>query len=248
VPVLSVKHTTEDAVGFILEDLAGCERRANRDGRPFVTLAWAQSIDGSIAAEPGERCHLSGTESLRLTHALRAWHRAIVVGIGTVLADDPQLTVRFWSGRNPTPVVLDSRLRTPPSVRLLAEGRTVPTWIACTATPDSQQRSDIEKNGGRLISLPALENGWVDPKALLCVLGEAGFTRVMIEGGAKVLSSFLHAGLADYAVVTIAPCLLGGLPVLGAPNGGLRARFSGLRTVRLADDQVVAGAFDWERE
>ena len=99
----------------------------SRPGRPFVTLSYAQSLDGSIAARRGATTPISGPDALRLTHQLRAHHDAILVGIGTVLADDPQLTVRLVAGPNPQPVIVDSRLRLPLTARLLSDGAPPPT-------------------------------------------------------------------------------------------------------------------------
>ena len=102
--------------------LDGAAAHHARTGRPLVTLSYAQSLDGCIAAGPGQRLSLSGPEALMLTHELRAAHAAILVGIGTVLADDPRLTVRLVPGSHPQPVVVDSRLRIPDDCYLLRHG------------------------------------------------------------------------------------------------------------------------------
>jgi riboflavin-specific deaminase-like protein len=244
-------HATADVVGRVLHDLRAAETRRTTNGRPFVTLSWAQSLDGSIALERGRRYAVSGPESLALTHALRATHDAILIGIGTLLADDPALTVRHWQGPNPSPVVLDSRLRTPPSARLITlaqergrrGGAVQPVRIACT-TADAAERARLEEQGVEVLCLPAWKNGWVDLDELLRALYEAGVTRVMVEGGAKVLTSFLRASLGDYAVVTVAPFLAGGLSAVGKLNGSL-PRLRGARTHHLAEDWVLAGPLAW---
>jgi riboflavin-specific deaminase-like protein len=249
-------HATADVVGRVLSDLRAAEARRVTNGRPFVTLSWAQSLDGSIALEPGRRYAVSGPESLALTHALRAAHDTILIGIGTLLADDPALTVRHWQGPSPSPVVLDSRLRTPPSARLLTlaqersrrDGNHQPVRIACTTSADADAhdgvRARLEALGAEVLSLPAWKNGWVDLEELLRALYEAGATRVMVEGGAKVLTSFLRASLGDYAVVTVAPFLAGGLSAVGKLGGRL-PRLRGARTHHLADDLVLAGPLAW---
>ena len=242
-------QSTADVVGQVLDDMTAIERaRGGRSSaRPFVTLAWAQSVDGSIALEAGRGLTLSGAESLALTHALRASHDAILVGIETVLADDPRLSVRHWLGRSPAPVVLDSRLRTPADARILTPaglGRVV--RIACTADAEEARVPALANRGAEVLRLPAWSNGWVDLVALLEALGAAGVRRLMVEGGARVLTSFLRAGLGDYAVVTVAPRFLGGLAAIGALAGARAPRFASVMTHRLADDVVLAGPLGWE--
>src|SRR4029079_2712702 len=116
------------AMDTLLQDLAQARARKRLRGRPFVTLAYAQSVEGRFAIARGLRSALSGPESLRFTHALRAGHDGILVGVGTVLADDPELRVRLVEGRDPQPVIVDSHLSTPAGARLLA--RT--PWIGTT--------------------------------------------------------------------------------------------------------------------
>jgi riboflavin-specific deaminase-like protein len=241
-------RATAEVVAELLEDLGAVERAGRRPepAWPLVTLAWAQSIDGSLALEPGRGLALSGTESLSLTHALRASQDAILVGIETLLCDDPQLSVRHWSGRSPAPVVLDSRLRTPPTARLLAgDGPERVVRIACTVAADQARGAPLVERGARILRLPAWPNGWVDLGALLGALGAAGVKRLMVEGGARVLTSFLGAGLGDYAVVTLAPRFLGGLSVVGPLDRARMPRFARVASHRLADDVVLAGPLAW---
>jgi GTP cyclohydrolase II len=244
-------QATANVVDQVLGDVAATERvrRARDDGRrawPFVTLAWAQSLDGSIALEAGRGLALSGDESLALTHAVRASHDAILVGIETLLADDPLLSVRHWSGRSPAPIVLDSHLRTPPTARLLASaGPDRVVRIACTAGADEARAAALTERGARIVRLPAWANGWVDLEALLGALGAAGVRRLMVEGGARVLTSFLRAELGDYAVVTVAPRLLGGLPAVGALDRARLPRFEQVMSHQLAADVLLAGSLAW---
>jgi 3,4-dihydroxy 2-butanone 4-phosphate synthase/GTP cyclohydrolase II len=239
-------QSTADVVAEVLRDVAASERTRGEARRPFVTLAWAQSIDGSLALQTGRGLTLSGAESLALTHAVRASHDAILVGIETVLADDPQLSVRHWSGRSPAPIVLDSRLRTPPGARVLATagpGRVV--RIACTTGADEARMPALAALGADVMRLPAWSNGWVDLGALMDALGAAGVRRLMVEGGARVLTSFLRAELGDYAIVTVAPRLLGGLAAVGALEGARPPRFASIMSHRLADDVILAGPLAW---
>jgi len=249
--VLQVKArsgATASVVEEVLADVTAAERagRDRRRARPFVTLAWAQSIDGSLALEAGRAVSLSGAESLALTHAVRASHDAILVGIETLLADDPQLNVRHWPGRSPAPVVLDSHLRTPLGARVLASaGPDRVVRLACTVDADEARAAPLVERGARIVRLPAWTNGWVDLEALLEALGAAGVRRLMVEGGARVLTSFLRAGLGDYAIVTVAPRFLGGLAAVGALDGARAPRFAAIASHRLADDVVLAGPLAW---
>jgi 3,4-dihydroxy 2-butanone 4-phosphate synthase/GTP cyclohydrolase II len=232
-------------IGRVLDDLRKAERADARNGRPFVTLAWAQSLDGSIALDKGKPYRLSGNESLALTHALRAAHDVIVVGIGTLLADDPSLTVRLWQGPSPSPVVLDSGLRTPICSRVLAAGGGRPVRIACTENAKDELKVQLEQKGAEVLRLPAWSNGWVDLDRLLMALGESGIKRVMVEGGGKVLTSFLRASLVDYAVVTVAPTLLGGMSALGSLERTRLPRMDSSALHKLADDWIMAGPLRW---
>lgn len=195
--------------------------RANT-GLPFVTLSYAQSLDGCVAAVPGRHLPISSPESMAVTHALRASHDAILVGIGTALADDPQLNVRLVDGLDPRPIVVDSRLRLPVSARLL-QSPPMP-WIATAEAADPQRQRLLEQRGARVLRLPADADGRVNLRALLEQLAGDGVDSVMVEGGASILTSFLAAGLVDYVVVTIAPMFVGGVRAIRnlADNPGSR--------------------------
>lgn len=220
-----------------------------RDGRPFITLSYAQSLDGSIAVRRGEPTPISGPEALRLTHQLRAHHDAILIGIGTVIADDPQLTVRLVPGPDPQPVIVDSRLRFPPWARLLREPGRRP-WIATTEAADRGRQAELEAAGARVVRLPATDEGMVRLGALLDFLGNSARIRsVMVEGGATVISNVLAEHLADRLVLTIAPMLLGGLNAvadLGRFNGRVLPRLAQPRYQALGQDVILFGEFKWE--
>ncbi len=212
--------------------------------RPFVTLSYAQSLDGSLTDEAGRPFPLSGAQSLRLTHKLRANHDAILIGIGTLLADDPQLTVRLVDGPNPQPVVVDSHLRFPPTARLLRHPNR-PPWIVTTETAVSPHQSALEAAGAKLLRLPATADGRVDLAAMLARLLALDIQSVMVEGGARIISSLLAQQLTDRVVLTIAPLFVGGLNVLHGWQRPLPApqlpRLHHLRYQRLGDDMVVYG-------
>jgi 3,4-dihydroxy 2-butanone 4-phosphate synthase/GTP cyclohydrolase II len=213
--------------------------RAPGRNRPFVTLAYAQSLDGSIAGEGRRPLRLSSEGSLRLTHELRAAHDAILVGIGTVVADNPRLNVRLAAGEDPRPVVVDSRLRIPRGARLLENGRG--PWLAATQAAEGAAQSELESRGAKVLRLPSLENGWVDLEALLERLSVRGVRHLLVEGGARILTSFLESKLADFLVVTISPQFVGGLRPLDSRELTSFPSLVSWRSERVGEDLVLAG-------
>lgn len=207
-----------------------------RTGRPFVTLSYAQSLDGCLTLRRGQSSPVSSAESLHITHQLRAAHDAILVGIGTVLADDPRLTARLVDGNNPQPVIVDSRLRTPLSARLVSRR----AWIATTVQSDSAQWKNIEETGGQPVQLPATDEGRVNLGALLDWLGQRNVRQVMVEGGSEILTSFLREGLADRAVITVAPVVAGGYRAIGELG-----KTAWDQLPRLRDPQIERAGRDW---
>lgn len=175
---------------------------------PWVTLCYAQSLDGCLTAQRGTPTALSGPESTALVHRLRTMHSAILVGIGTILSDNPRLTARLAEGPSPQPVILDSTLHTPPGSAVFQHPH--PPIIACRAGANSVDADLLRSAGAQIIPLPSDSNGHISLPALLVALSERGISSLMVEGGAAVLTSFLAEGLADALVVTIAPRLLGG--------------------------------------
>ena len=216
-------------------------------GKPFVTLAYAQSLDGSIASVAGQPLLLSSSESLTLTHALRAAHDAILVGIGCVLADNPRLTVRLVAGRSPQPVVVDSKLRCPVSANLLANNGIRP-WIVTTGKADAKRQELLEAAGARIVRLKSSSGAGVDLPALLESLADMGISSVMVEGGARIITSFLVDRLVDQIVVTIAPLLVGGLRALdrfAETHPGHFPRLLNTSYEKVGDDLVLCGDPDW---
>jgi diaminohydroxyphosphoribosylaminopyrimidine deaminase/5-amino-6-(5-phosphoribosylamino)uracil reductase len=180
-----------------------------------VTLKLATSLDGRIATASGESRWITGDAARQEAHRLRAIHAAVLVGVETVIADDPELTVRLagYVGGQPTRVVLDSRLRIPPDAKLVAGARRVPTIVI--STRNSNKR--LTDAGVRLIQVPDSE-GRVDVLAATLALKETGVSSVMIEGGGQVAASFLSRGLVDAVEWFRAPIVLGdeGHPAVGA--------------------------------
>ena len=228
------------------DPLSGFHERAAghfaRTGRPLVTLTYAQSLDGSIAARRDQRLDLSGDESRVMTHHLRAAHAAILVGIGTLLADDPRLTARLAGGPDPQPVVLDSRLRFPPGARLLQNPHLKP-WIFTSAAADPQPRAVLEQVGAHLITVPVTVDGLLDLAAVTAVLGERGISSLMVEGGARVITRFLAEHLPDFLVITIAPVFVGGQPAVEPSQEGSTSfsRLENVCSAQLGHDVIVWG-------
>ena len=194
---------------FIDELMAGAAVRASRMSRPLVTLSYAQSLDGSLSALQGEGLALSCAESRRLTHRLRAANAAILVGIGTVLADDPSLSARLVGGPHPQPVVLDRRLRIPPEARLV-QCRELPPWVFCGPEAPGERQGVLEALGVRVLRVNLSSWGGLDLNLVLGQLARLGIASLMVEGGGRVISSFLKERLADQAMLTIAPVWVGG--------------------------------------
>jgi GTP cyclohydrolase II len=224
-----------------------------RYGRPLVTLSYAQSLDGSIALSRGNSCKLSGTESQTMTHRLRASHDSILVGIGTVLADNPQLTVRLVEGHSPIPIVLDSLLRLPPGSNLL-NNKTQPLIIT-TPAANMQRQHRLEECGARIVRAPADERGWVDLGSMLTVLADLGINSVMVEGGARIITSFLSRHMVDRMIITITPRILGGLHAVENPlswpegenrDGEAQPEFSNFGYDQVGRDIVFWSSLSWK--
>ena len=206
-----------------IESLESCLNLAEafriQHNRPFITVSYAQSVDGSIATRSRQPIGLSGPESAVLTHRIRACSDAILIGIGTLLADDPQLDVRFVEGDSPQPIVLDTHLRTPLDARLVKRQDTRP-WIINAENNQSVRSLAMRAAGSRPICCAASQDGKIDLHALMKILIENKINSVMVEGGARVITSFVNSRLVDQFVVTLSPRFVGGLPVID--SDGLR--------------------------
>lgn len=188
------------------------------DWRPLVTVNAAVSLDGRIAARGGRTLRLSDDEDMQRVHAMRAEHDAILVGIGTVLADDPALVIKrdlYAEGTDPVRVVLDSHHRTPMTARV-ASGQP-PTILYCTA-PDATEPSTIASvHGVDVVACPTDPRGRVDLAAALADLRQRGVRSLMVEGGSRVIASFVTAGYVDRMSLFVAPVVVGeGAPSLVA--------------------------------
>ncbi|HEY2157958.1 MAG TPA: bifunctional diaminohydroxyphosphoribosylaminopyrimidine deaminase/5-amino-6-(5-phosphoribosylamino)uracil reductase RibD [Isosphaeraceae bacterium] len=179
-------------------------------GRPFVTAKWAMTLDGKIAARSGRSAWISGERSRALVHEVRGRMDAIVVGVGTAVADDPQLTARPPGPRVATRVVLDASARLPLGSKLATTATEIPVIVAATLAAPPERVHDLRGFGVRVLELPEAVPGRVDVGALLDELGRRGMTNVLVEGGGRVLGSFFDAGEVDEVDVFIAPIIEGG--------------------------------------
>lgn len=239
---------TDDGIELLLKRAA--EHRRRQPHRPFVTLSYAQSMDGCIASNPGQPLALSCQRSLILTHRLRASHDAILIGVNTVLADNPRLTARLVEGQHPQPVIADSRLRFPLDSNLM-RSQILSPWIATCEEADEERARVLEDAGARVLRLPSNAQGRVDLPALLERLSALGIGTLMVEGGAEIITSFLAERLVDQLIVTIAPVLVGGVHAVGRLSGNNAVclpRLRNLRHQRLDGDTVIWGTPYWEQE
>jgi diaminohydroxyphosphoribosylaminopyrimidine deaminase/5-amino-6-(5-phosphoribosylamino)uracil reductase len=199
-------------------DHAGHIRRI-RDKRPHVILKLAVSSDDKIAAAGGKTISITGEAARTRVHLLRAQSDAILVGIGTVLADDPLLTCRLpgMEARSPIRVVLDRALRIPGGSRLVHSARQTPLWVMTSETSEAAAAMRLGAAGAQVIRVHATPAGLELP-AVLHALSERGITRLMVEGGARVAASFVAAGLVDEIWLLRGPDAIGadGVPALDA--------------------------------
>lgn len=215
-------------------------------GRPMVTLKLAASLDGRIATANGDSKWISGELSRRLVHEMRNRVDAILVGAGTVRADDPQLTCRLRGGRDPLRVVLDGRLSISPTARVCTQMSSAKTMIVTTANNRLNRKCDeLEKIGVEVLRLPG-ERGRVPFLPLLQELGRRGLKHLMIEGGGQVAAAALKESVVDKVLFFYGPKLLGdeGLPMVGPLGVDRVAAGLKLHTIelhQLNDDVLVSG-------
>jgi len=203
---------------------------------PFVTLKLAQSLDGKIAAANGASKWISNEAARRLAHRWRWQHDAVLVGIGTVLADNPQLTVRAEPGPQPRRIIVDTNLRLPLAANVLTDAQVNKTLVAVGEDCGEREKmAEIENRGGRVWPIRTTAAGGLDLRHLLERLAQENIAAVLVEGGRRIFSSLLEAQLVDQLRCFIAPKLLGdGIPAFqGLPIGSL-------------DEAVTLAKIKWE--
>jgi len=181
-----------------------------------VTLKLATSLDGRIATGTGESRWITGPQAREATHQLRAEHDAVLVGVETALADDPELTVRLagWNGRQPARVVLDSRQRLADGCKLVATAREIPTYVISTTPPEPR----LTEQGVRVLQVHAVGEERPELRDVVETLASEGLHRLFVEGGGQVAGSFLRCELVDRLEWFRAPIIIGGegRPGIGA--------------------------------
>jgi diaminohydroxyphosphoribosylaminopyrimidine deaminase/5-amino-6-(5-phosphoribosylamino)uracil reductase len=226
------------------DDLAGFFLRLTED-RPLVTLKLATTLDGRIATGIGESQWITGPEARRMAHVLRGRHDAVLVGVGTVMADNPELTCRI-PGFRATPVVrviVDSHLRTPLTSKLARTAGDVPLWFLVRDGVDPMRQAAFTDLGATVIEVSAGEMG-IDLSDATKALAQAGLTRVLVEGGGQVAASFIRGGFVDRIAWFHAPSVMGGDGWPGVQGFGIEKlammpRFTRHRVTPLGSDVLT---------
>ena len=235
----------------VLEDKA---RELNRGyikrtltGKPYILLKLAQTLDGRIATSTGHSKWVTGEGARLMSHKLRSQYDAIMVGIGTILMDDPKLTVRKVKGTIPKRVVLDSQLRIPLDANVLADDHPGKTIIVTTSSASKEKITRIVDRGSTVLVLNADERGWIPQDLLWKELGDLGITSIMVEGGSSVHTECLKGGHADEIAIFFAPKLLGSgvdaLGDLGIRNINSAIEIADVKIKRLNGDFMITGRF-----
>ena len=206
-------------------------------GRPFITLKAAMSLDGRMCLANGSSKWITGIEARTKAHSIRAENDAVLVGVGTVLADNPELTVRHVTGINPLRVVLDTHMRTPSGAKVIgSDGKCV--ILTC---------SDSGLEGAEVVRLPE-KDGHIDLHEAVKYLAGRGILTLMIEGGPEVISSFLREGLADYVNIFYSPRILGegkGININSGFNSVNEAlRLKNMNVIPMGKDIMIEGRIE----
>lgn len=245
------QHGIETVVGVLEDDCRAMNEvylKYITAGLPYVIVKWAQTLDGKIATAAGDSKWISSPESLKLAHRLRAAHDAILVGVNTVLKDNPELTTRLVKGRNPIRVILDSKLRITLHAKVLSNQSAAKTLVAATPAAPTEKLAALKKMGIEVLTFPPDSASRVDLKTLLKTLAQRQISSVLVEGGAETITSFLRLGLADKIIALIAPKIMGkGTDAFGELNitdvsQALKLAFT--RIYRSGVDIVIVGKGD----
>lgn len=211
----------------IVVDCGVCEVEARRlnsafnvfitTGRPWILLKIAQSFDGRIALSSGQSRWITGEESRIEVHRLRTKLDAVLVGVQTIIDDDPELNVRHVKGRNPVRIIADSKLRLPEDARVLSNKDHRKTWLLTTGEVDQDKASRLQKRGIQIIPCRSAANGRVEMKSAMDEIAKRDIASILVEGGGTVHAALLGEGLWDEMIIAVAPMLIGadGRPSMG---------------------------------
>jgi riboflavin-specific deaminase-like protein len=212
---------------------------------PYITVKYAQTLDGRIATKSGDSQWISSEASRKYVHRLRSVNDGIMVGAGTVAADNPQLTVRHVKGKNPIRIIVDSKLRISIKSSVLTDANTHLTLIAVTSGASDVKISSVKKRGAEVLVVKKIRNDRVNLKDLLIKLGKREIISVLVEGGSEIITSLLKANLVDKMIIPIAPKIIGkGLDAIGDLNINKinnAVRFSSFKTMKKGDDIIFEG-------
>lgn len=231
-----------EIVKGVLEDrcteLNECFNFAIVHKKPWILLKAAVSLDGRIATKSGESRWITGEDARKEGHKLRARLDGVVVGVNTVLADDPLLTARIRGAKDPARIVLDSKLRTPLDAKLVAGAKKTRTIIATTEKAPAKKHAQLESLGVEIVATKA-KRGRVDLETLIDALYQKEMNGLMVEGGAEVHGAFLDQGLVQKVVLFVAPLLIGGKDAPAAFSGeGIERLTDALRLEDLRAENV----------
>jgi diaminohydroxyphosphoribosylaminopyrimidine deaminase/5-amino-6-(5-phosphoribosylamino)uracil reductase len=245
------RNGIETAVGVLESDCRALNEvylKWVTSGLPYVTVKWAQTLDGKIATAQGRSRWISSPASLKLAHKLRATHDAILVGVNTVIKDNPELTTRLVKGRNPVRVILDSKLRIPLDSKVLTNQSAAKTLVAATPAAPPENLAALKKMGIEVLTVPPDSSSRVDLKALLKTLAQRQISSLLVEGGAEAITSFLRLALADKIICIIAPKIMGSgtapLADLNITDVSRSLKLNFTKVYRSGEDIVVEGIKD----
>lgn len=244
-----IPFLTQKRFNQLARSLQKAARVKHREtGLPLVTVKFAQTLDGKMATVTGDSKWISNSSSLRFAHKLRSIHAAVLVGVDTIIRDDPALTVRLVEGNSPLRVVADSRLRIPLDSKVVGKRLAPSTVIATTSLSDPRKTNRIVSAGAEVWRIRKDSSDRVDLRRLLVKLGKIDIGSVLVEGGSRLLTSFLKRKLADCLVVVTAPKMVGkGLEPVGSAASRRSADLisaSSLRYFRSDDDIILLARID----
>lgn len=216
---------------------------------PFTTIKVAQTLDGQIATQTGHSQWISSPDSRTFAHQLRKEHDAVMVGTGTVIADNPQLNLRHVKGVNPRRIILDSKLRIPVDAHVLKADDIEKSILVTSVEASEKKLEQLKKIGVEVIKIHSNQDKRLDLKQLWEVLGRKGITSLLVEGGSQLITSLLHQKLANRFIAAIAPLILGqGTPAVG--NLGKQKiddaiHLKNIRKKNIEDDIILIGDIEY---